>query len=324
MADLPISLTCADYARVMPLAAGMIDTPGIALTMILGRSGKWTDRAEMLRRATQDATVSGGEGSMAQHLYRIDRGDRSHIGLPVFPLRNLPGRDIYVRTGSLIRSLSDLAGKRVGTYSVSASGSIWYRHFLRWAGVEPTSIEWWVGNIDAPWGLGSTGMPPGTKQAPEGRSLAQMLIAGEIDAITSPPRPNDYHPTRGPIVRLLPDFSSVEATYWRATGCFSPQHLITIRRDVWEANRWIARALTDAFIACETMFTAAQRSFPYATPWMEAEVERTVSVMGEDYHPYGLPRCRTEVDAFCKEAHALGLTSRRVTVDEYFAEYLDS
>lgn len=140
MADLPISLACADYARVMPLAAVMIDTPGIQLTMVLGRAGKWTDRAEMLRRATADATVTGGEGSMAQHLYRIDKGDRSHVGLPVFPLRNLGGRDIYVKAGSPLKSLKDLAGKRVGTYSVTAGGSIWYRHFMRRAGLDPASM----------------------------------------------------------------------------------------------------------------------------------------------------------------------------------------
>lgn len=323
MTDLKISLTCADYMRVLPLAAGMIETPGIDLTMILGRFGRWTDRAEMLRRATGDATVTGGEGSMAQHLYRIEKGDRSHVGLPVFPLRNFGGRDFYVRKGSPIRSLKDLASKRVGTYSVTASGSIWYRHFMRWGGLDPASIDWLVGNIDEPFGLSSI-VPPGAKLAPEGRSLASMLIAGEIDAITSPPRPKDYHPTNGPIVRLLSDFSQVEADYWRATGCFTPQHLITIRREVWEKNRWVAKALTDAFIACETMFTAAQRSLPYATPWQEAEVERTVGIMGEDYHPYGLPRCAKEVEAFCGEAHKSGLTSRRVGVEEFFAEYLES
>jgi len=322
MADLKISLTCADYVRVLPLACGMIETPGIDLTMILGRFGRWTDRAEALRRATGDATVTGGEGSMAQHLYRIDKGDRSHVGLPVFPLRNFGGRDFYVRQGSPIRSLKDLAGKRVGTYSVTASGSIWYRHFMRWGGLDPASIDWLVGNIDEPFGLSSI-VPPGAKLAPEGRSLASMLIAGEIDAITSPPRPKDYHPTKGPIVRLLPDFSQAEADYWRATGCFTPQHLITIRREVWEKNRWIAKALTDAFIACETMYTSLQRSLPYATPWQEAENERTVAIMGEDYHPYGLPRCTREVEAFCEEAHKSGLTSRRISVDEFFAEYLE-
>jgi 4,5-dihydroxyphthalate decarboxylase len=322
MANIPVTLTCADYTRVMPLAAGMIDTPGIDLTMILGRNGTWPSRAEMLRRATQDATVSGGEGSMAQHLYRIDKGDRSHVGLPVYVLRNLPGRDFYVRQGSKLTTLADLAGKRVGTYSVSASGSIWYRHFMRWGGCDPSSIEWVVGNIDAPWGLGSTGMPAGTRQAPEGRSLAEMLIAGEIDAISSPPRPKDYHKTNGPITRLLPDFVATEQAYWKETGCFAPQHLITIRREVWEANRWLAKAITDAFIACETMFTAAQRSFPYATPWQEADVEATVALMGDSYHPYGLPGTAKEIDAFCQEAFTLGLTKKRITVEDYFADFL--
>ena len=36
MSDLPITLTCADYARVMPLASGGIKVEGIALTLILG------------------------------------------------------------------------------------------------------------------------------------------------------------------------------------------------------------------------------------------------------------------------------------------------
>jgi 4,5-dihydroxyphthalate decarboxylase len=324
MANLPVSLTCADYVRVLPLAAGMVETPRINLTMILGRAGHWPDRAEMLRRALQDKTVAGGEGSMAQHLYRIDKGDRSHVGLPVFPLRNFGGRDLYVKAGSPLRSLKDLAGKRVGIYSVSASGSIWYRHFMRWGGVDPALIEWTVGEVDMPWGGVPSALPAGVRQAPKGRSLSQMLLAGELDAVASPPRPNDYHPTKGAIARLLPDFPAIEAAYWRDTGCFAPQHLITIRREAWDANRWMARALTEAFIACETMFTAMQRSFPYATPWQEAEVERTVGIMGEDYHPNGLPRCAKEVDAFCAEAHALGLTSRRIAVEDFFAEYLGS
>ena len=69
-------------------------------------------------------------------------------------------------------------------------------------------------------------------------------------------------------------------------------------------------------------FTAAQKGFPYATPWLEAELEDTVAVMGEDFHPYGLERNRAQIDAFAGEAFQLGLTSRRVTTDEYFADYL--
>jgi 4,5-dihydroxyphthalate decarboxylase len=127
MSDLPITLTCADYARIMPLATGEVKPDGIALTMILGSRGSWPARAEMLRRAVQDPAVQGGEWSMAQYLYRIDNGDRRYVGLPVFPLRNFTARDLYVRRGGPIRSAADLAGKRIGMYSYTASGSIWYR-----------------------------------------------------------------------------------------------------------------------------------------------------------------------------------------------------
>jgi len=44
--------------------------------------------------------------------------------------------------------------------------------------------------------------------------------------------------------------------------------------------------------------------------------------MGEDFHPYGLERNRSQIEAFAAEAFRLGLTSRQVTTEEYFADYL--
>ena len=320
---IPITLTCADYARIMPLATGEVRPDGIALTMILGSRGSWPARAEMLRRAVQDPAVQGGEWSMAQYLYRIDTGDRRYVGLPVFPLRNFTARDLYVRRGGPIRSAADLAGKRIGMYSYTASGSIWYRHFLRFIGLDPSAIEWWIGDIDTPWSAPTDlKLPPGVHAPAKGRSLSDMLIAGALEAIYSPPRPEAYHPRTGPIIRLFPDFRLVEQEYFLKTGAFPPQHLIVLRREAWEANRWIARRLTEAFSAANDCFTAAQRGFPYATPWLEAELEDTTAVMGEDFHPYGLERNRSQIEAFAAEAFRLGLTSRQVTTEEYFADYL--
>ncbi|MGH7248652.1 MAG: hypothetical protein ACREH9_11155, partial [Pseudomonadota bacterium] len=79
MADIQIRLTCADYARVMPLVTGDIKPDGVALTIIHGSGGSWEMRAEMLRRALYDPGVHGGEASMAGHLRRLDQGDRSHV-----------------------------------------------------------------------------------------------------------------------------------------------------------------------------------------------------------------------------------------------------
>ena len=326
MSDLPLTLTCADYARIWPLAAGAVKPAGIDLTMVLGRAGKWTDRAEMLRRAAQDPAAHGGEWSMAQYLYRVDKGDTSFVGLPVFPLRNFTARDIYVRAGGPIRTAADLAGSRLGMYSYTASGSIWYRHLLRHLGIDPATNKWWIGDIDTPWSATKmdTSLPAGVQAPPQGRSLSDMLIAGELDAIYSPPRPEKYHPTNGPIARLFPDFRPVEEAYFRATGAFPPQHLIVIRRSLWEANKWIARSLTDAFIQAEAVFNASIRGFPYATPWLEAELEATTAVMGENFHPYGYEANRSQMEMFAGEAHRMGFTDRAVTPQDYFAEFLES
>ncbi|HXJ83202.1 MAG TPA: hypothetical protein VMS64_31520 [Candidatus Methylomirabilis sp.] len=325
MTEIPISLTCADYARLMPLATGSVKPRGIALTMILGNRGSWPARAEMLRRAVQDPEVHGGEWSMAQYLYRIDKGDRRYVGLPVFPLRNFTARDLYVRRGGPIRDPVDLAGKRIGMYSYTASGSIWYRHFLRFVGVDPAAVEWWIGDIDTPWSAAmDQTLPPGVKAPAAGRSLSEMLLADELEAIYSPPRPAAYHPLDGALARVFPDFRGIEQEYFRKTGAFPPQHLIVIRREMWEAHRWIAESLTDAFIAANDTFTAAQKGFPYAAPWLEAELEDTAAVMGDDFHPYGFERNRGQIEMFAAEAFRLGLTSRLVTCEDYFEDYLAS
>jgi 4,5-dihydroxyphthalate decarboxylase len=325
MTNVPITLTCADYSRIMPLATGAVKPAGIDLTLLLGSRGSWAARAEMLRRALHDPAVHGGEQSMAGHLIRIDRGDRSHVGLPIFPLRNFTARDLYIVKDGPIRTVRDLVGKRIGMYGWANSGSIWYRHFLRYLGLDLRTLRWWIGPIDTPLpGTGAIDLPPGVNEPPPGRTLAEMLLAGELDAIVSPPRPARYHPADGPIVRLFPEFRALEQAYFRQTGAFPPQHLIVIRRAAWEANKWIAKSLTEAFVQCNDEFTAAQKGFPYATPWLEAEIEETVALMGEEFHPYGVEMNRGQMEMFCRTAFEAGLTSRLVSIEDYFQEYLAS
>src|SRR5206468_466640 len=124
--------------------------------------------------------------------------------------------------------------------------------------------------------------------------------------------------------RLFPDIRSIERDYFRRTGCFPPQHLVILRREVWEREKWIARSLTDAFVRCNDQFTKAQRLFPYVSPWLDVELEETEAVMGADFHPYGFEKNRAAIDIFCRQAHELGIVSRLITAEEYFAEYLAS
>ena len=95
-APAALTLACSNYVRFMPIATGDVRPKDLTLVWVRG------DRTDMLRRATDDATIDGGESSMAQHVMRLDRGDRSLVAIPVFPLRNFTARDLYTRKGSAL------------------------------------------------------------------------------------------------------------------------------------------------------------------------------------------------------------------------------
>jgi 4,5-dihydroxyphthalate decarboxylase len=311
-----ITLACTDYLRFTPLATGDVQHDELELRWIRG------PRSEMLRRAVSDPEVDGGESSMLRHLLRVDRGDGSLVAVPVFLLRNFTVRDFYTLKGSSL-ALRSLNGHRIGIYNWTASGATWYRHMLRYLGQDPFTIEWVVGGADTPTAVtASAPLPPHVSNAPADKSLSDLLLAGDIDAMFVPLPPSKYHPEQGPIVRIVPAFRSLEQRYFVDTGYYPTQHVLLLRRQVWDRDPSVGGRLLEIFEQCERKFTAGQRLFPYSTPWQIGDVEETELLMGPDFHAHGLEKNRDTVDAFCQSAFDDGLTERRVTVDEYFAEFL--
>lgn len=311
-----LRLACANYVRFLPIATGDVRPEGVALTWIRG------DRTEMLRRATDDPSIDGGETSMAQHVQRIDRGDRSLVAIPVFPLRNFCARDLYMRADGDV-SARALGGRRLGIYNWAASGAVWYRHLVRYLGHDPAAIRWVVGGADGPAAVRLPDPPLAhVSAAPEGRSLTDLLLAGAIDAFFAPLPPRAFTQADGPLVRVVPDFRAMEQKYFADTRCYPPQHVIVVRRAAWERDPSSGRRLVDAFNRGEAAFEALQRQFPYNSPWLIDDVEQAARLMGTAYHAHGLEANRHAVDTFCEGAFRDGLTRRRVTVDECFGEFL--
>jgi 4,5-dihydroxyphthalate decarboxylase len=311
-----LTLACANYVRFLPVATGDVRPSGLTLTWVRG------ERNEMLRRATEDAGMDGGETSMAQHVQRMDRGDRSLVAIPVFPLRNFTARDLYARAGTAIDP-GALNGRRIGIYNWAASGAVWYRHLLRHLGTDTKRVQWVVGGVDGPAAVRLPEPPvPYVSPAPENASLSALLVDGRVDAIFAPLPPRDLHPGKGPIARAITGFQALEQKYYAETGCYPPQHVIVIRRAAWERDPSVGRRLVDTFNESERVFEAIQRQFPYNSPWLIEEVEHVARLMGPDYHAHGLEKNRRAVDTFCKGAYDDGLTKRRVTVDEFFSEFL--
>jgi 4,5-dihydroxyphthalate decarboxylase len=70
-----------------------------------------------------------------------------------------------------------------------------------------------------------------------------MLDVGEIDALFSALVPPSMVRGSKNVRRLFPDFESVERDYYKTSGIFPIQHIVTIRRDVYEENPWGAKSL---------------------------------------------------------------------------------
>lgn len=317
-ADPVITLVGADYVRYMHIANGDVTPDGVTLKWIRG------DRTQMLRRAALDETVDGGEASMAQHVMRVAAGDRSMVAIPIFPLRNFTARDAYVAAGSKLKATA-LEGKRIGIYGWAASGAVWKRHMMRWNGQDPAKVTWVVGDADVPsTGTGPANLPPHVSYAPKGKNLTDLLFAREIEAMMVSLPPARFYDGSGSMARLEPDYREMEQRYYKATSCFPPQHVIVIRKATWDRHPWVGRRLVDAFTRADEMFAAAQRLYPYNSPWLIEDVEAAEKLIGRSGYTPGLEANRHVVDVFCEGAFKDGMTSRRVTADEFFAEFLAS
>jgi 4,5-dihydroxyphthalate decarboxylase len=167
-------------------------------------------------------------------------------------------------------------------------------------------------------------LPPGFKltSVPD-NNLGAMLVDGGIDAMISARPPNVFLDGKHGIRRLIPDYRVQEEAYFRNTGIFPIMHLVVLRRDAYEANRWIARNLVEAFEkakrACLPELYQGQTSF-LPTAWGYDHAERTNRMMfpADDPWPYGIEKNRKTLGPFLAFCHEQGVTRRKLAVEELF------
>jgi len=314
MARLSIRLVTNDFDFLAPLALGEVVAEGVDL--------RCERTAEALDRTLADGSVDAGELSFARHLIRLANGDGSFVGLPVFPHRAFRHRCFFVRRGSRLRGLAELAGRRVGTNEWPATGNTWSRAALREQGVAIDGMSWSVGSVDGTPSTRPQGtLPPYVRPCPPGRTLLEMLLAGEIDALMCPKPPGGFYDQDGPVVRLIPDYRRAEQEYYRRTGVYPAHHIVGVRREVFEREPWVAASLYRALDGSIQRWAAEPRPLAELTPWMLAELEETGGLMGTGWHASGVEPNRRMIQALCDELHVQGLVERRLEAATVFGEF---
>jgi 4,5-dihydroxyphthalate decarboxylase len=154
------------------------------------------------------------------------------------------------------------------------------------------------------------------------QTLSRMLLEGEIDALYTARAPSTFHSGGGRVKRLFENYVDVERAYYRDTGIFPIMHTVAIRRDVYEANRWVAQSLYKAFVeAQQHTYRDLQESAALKAmlPWLTAHVEEARREMGDDYWPYGLERNVKALETFLRYSFEQGLSKRQLRPEELFA-----
>jgi 4,5-dihydroxyphthalate decarboxylase len=155
---------------------------------------------------------------------------------------------------------------------------------------------------------------------PPGKTLSDMLAAGEIDALFSARPPSCF--LRGEAVRMFPDYRAAEQAYFRKTGVYPLMHAVGIRNTLLAAHPWLAARFFAAFSRAKDMAIADLEklsAFAVSLPWIEAEYRAAQAVLGKDVWPYGIDANRKAIETLCRYLHEQGFTKRRMGVEELFA-----
>ncbi len=124
-----------------------------------------------------------------------------------------------------------------------------------------------------------------------------------------------------PIVPMIPDYRTVETTYYRKHGYIPAHHLVKLRREVVERDPWIVPSLMRAFTEAKQLWLQRRRHLADATPWLLAELAQTAAVFGDDWQPYGLEPNLKMLTDFCQGQYVQKLVSTPVVPMAAFADY---
>lgn len=316
MSKLRLTLACLDYDRVKPLMTKAVEPAGIDLNLLpySPDDSVWP----MVRYQEFDAS----EMTLATYTMLLARKQAPFIAIPVFLARTFPHGGIFVNTKSGIKEPKDLEGKKVASGQFQMSIAVWARGILQHDyGVDLKTIEWYTGRAEV--GLD---LPPEMKVIlfPPGKTLADRLEDGEIDALIAPRVPPKFRMGHPHVRRLFPTPKAVELEYYKRTKIFPILHLVVIKASIYEEHPWVASSLYRAFLKakelCYQDLSDTMEGLRYTVPWLDVYMEEIWELMGQDFWPYGLKANRHVLETYMQYLYEQSLIDRIISLEELFAK----
>jgi len=222
-----ITIALDRYDRHIPFFMGLVKPPaGIEIEALeVGMVPPRRDGIDRHRRMLVDQEFDVAEVSLVSYILARQRGVPL-IAVPTVPRRLFSQNHIFVNADAGITSPQDLAGKRVAiwafqvTMSVLTKGDLQEEYGLSWRDVT------WV--TEQPEEIPSDAGAANIERMPEGKTGAEMVLSGEVDAYIDPHPPEEIF-TDKRVRRLFDDTPAECRKYWQKHGYYPVMHLLAIK-----------------------------------------------------------------------------------------------
>ncbi|WP_446742271.1 4,5-dihydroxyphthalate decarboxylase [Silvibacterium acidisoli] len=326
MNNSKLKIGFGDYDRTRNLADGSIKIEGVEASF-----KSYRIVTEVFEAMVRDRAFDIAELGLSYFLRTMDFDDPPFLALPVPLVRCFRHSAIYVNVNSGIRKPEDLAGKTIGEFAMYGhDAGVWPKGILADDfGVTPDQCRWIIGSLD--WPMKPVDFVPQPHPAnvdvtfaPQGTDLGKMLEEGKIDALIAADVPKCYLDKSPKVARLFADHEATEREYFQRTGIFPIMHLVAVRREL-AMQPELMQAVYKGF--CEAKDAIRQQqikgmvfnNMATMVPWLSRLLDENISLMGEDWWPYGLEANRKTIDTFLRYHFEQGLSKRHLTCEEIFA-----
>ena len=325
MANLKLSLAITNNPRTRPIVDGRVTVAGIDFVItVLGP-------AEMFWRQLSFAEFDVSEMSMSELMMIRARGDERFIGMPVFTTRRFYHTGILVRKDAGIDSPTGLKGKRIGVPEYVQTSALWTRGVLENEfGVAPSDMTFFMERLPERCHAGAIGFtaPPGVtvNHIPPEKSIASMLLAGELDACMSyigrqnvVDRSNTDLASHPDIQPLFADPAAEGIRYYKKTGVFPINHGMAVKRAVFEQYPWLAINILNAFKEANDIAESERRehvAYHLETGLLPPDYRRAIAT---PLITHGLKANRATLETAAKYSNQQGLTPRVMPMNQLFA-----
>ncbi len=319
MTQLELTIALERYDRHVPFFMGAV-TPCDGLTLRpleVGMAPPRRDGVDRHRRFLELEEFDIAETSLSSHVIATSRG-APFVGIPVFPRRLFSQNHIFVNVDSGIEKPADLTGKRViirtfqTTMSVLALGDLKFEYGAPWEG-----IRWIVANDEVmPLDDGAKGVE--IQRVDLDTDVGRMLIEGEADAMIYPhPPPAVLESDR--VRPLFADRRAEALGYYNKHGYYPIMHVIAFRKDVIEADPWLARAVMEMWDEASAQARAFYDDPGYATlAFARNQFEDELQAMGANPWVSGIEANRKNLERFIEYSLDQRLIEAPVRVDDLF------